>query len=42
MLCSYVPKNVLTTKIYTIKDLVMMDTSVSDFHTTFYIPEIKI
>ena len=28
------------TKIYTRKELVMMETSISDFHTSFYIPAI--
>ena len=28
------------TKIYTRKELVMMETSISDFHTSFYIPSI--
>ena len=30
-----------STKIYTIKDLVMMETTISDFHTSFYIPAIQ-
>ena len=30
-----------STKIYTRKELVMMDTTVSDFHTSFYIPAIQ-
>ena len=29
-----------STKIYTRKELVMMETSISDFHTSFYIPAI--
>ena len=28
-------------KIYTRKELVVMDTSIADFHTSLYIPEIK-
>ena len=28
-------------KIYTRKELVMMDTTISDFHTSFYIPAIQ-
>ena len=28
-------------KIYTIKELVMMETTISDFHTSFYIPAIQ-
>ena len=30
-----------STKIYTIKELVMMETTISDFHTSFYIPAIQ-
>ena len=30
-----------STKIYTRKELVMMETSISDFHKSFYIPAIK-
>ena len=30
-----------STKIYTRKELVMMETTISNFHTSFYIPEIK-
>ena len=30
-----------STKIYTRKQLVMMETTISNFHTSFYIPEIK-
>ena len=30
-----------STKIYTRKELVMMETTIYDFHTTFYIPEIQ-
>ena len=30
-----------STKIYTIKDLVMTETTISDFHTNFYIPSIQ-
>ena len=30
-----------STKIYTRKDLVMMETTISDFHTSFYIPSIQ-
>ena len=30
-----------STKINTIKELVMMDTTISNFHTSFYIPAIK-
>ena len=29
------------TKIYTRKELVMIETTISDFHTSFYIPAIK-
>ena len=29
-----------STKIYTIKEIVMMETTISDFHTSFYIPAI--
>ena len=29
------------TKIYTRKELVMMETTISDFHTSFYIPAIQ-
>ena len=29
-----------STKIYTRKELVMMETTISDFHTSFYIPAI--
>ena len=28
------------TKIYTIKEIVMMETTISNFHTSFFIPEI--
>ena len=30
-----------STKIYTIKELVMMETTISNFHTSFYIPAIQ-
>ena len=30
-----------STKIYTRKDQVMMETTISDFHTSFYIPAIQ-
>ena len=30
-----------STKIYTIKELVMMETTISDFHASFYIPDIQ-
>ena len=30
-----------STKIYTIKELVMMETNISDFNTSFYIPAIQ-
>ena len=30
-----------STKIYTRKEIVMMETTISDFHTSFYIPEIQ-
>ena len=30
-----------STKIYTRKELVMIDTTISDFHTSFYIPTIQ-
>ena len=30
-----------STKIYTIKELVMMETTISDIHTSFYIPDIQ-
>ena len=30
-----------STKIYTRKELVMMETSISDFHTSYYIPAIR-
>ena len=30
-----------STKIYTRKEFVMMETTISDFHTSFYIPSIK-
>ena len=30
-----------STKIYTRKELVMMETTISDFHTSFYIPAIE-
>ena len=30
-----------STKIYTRKELVMMETTISDFHTSFYIPAIQ-
>ena len=30
-----------STKIYTRKDLVMMETTNTNFHTSFYIPEIQ-
>ena len=30
-----------STKIYTRKELVMMETTISDFHTSFYIPSIQ-
>ena len=30
-----------STKIYTRKDLVMMETKISNFHTSFYIPAIQ-
>ena len=30
-----------STKIYTRKELVMMETTISNFHTSFYIPEIQ-
>ena len=30
-----------STKIYTIKELLMMETTISDFHTSFYIPAIQ-
>ena len=30
-----------STKIYTRKELVMMETKISDFHTSFYIPAIQ-
>ena len=29
------------TKLYTIKELVMTETSIDDFHTSLYIPEIQ-
>ena len=30
-----------STKIYTRKEIVMMETTISDFHTSFYIPAIQ-
>ena len=30
-----------STKIYTRKELVMMETTISEFHTSFYIPSIQ-
>ena len=30
-----------STKIYTRKELIMMETTISDFHTSFYIPAIQ-
>ena len=35
----YLPEK--STKIYTRKEIVMMETTISDFHTSFYIPAIQ-
>ena len=40
-LCFQDPATVTPAKLYNIKELVMMETYISDFHTSFYIPEIK-
>ena len=40
-LCFQDPDTVTPVKIYTRKYLVMMETSITDFHTSFYIPEIE-
>ena len=40
-LCLQDTATVSTAKIYTRKELVTMETSISDFHTSFYIPEIQ-
>ena len=41
MLCSATPQTEPKAKIYTRKELVMMETSIYDFHTILYIPSIK-
>ena len=41
-LCLQDPSSVSPAKVYTINDLFMMETYTDDFHTSFYIPEIKI
>ena len=40
-LCLQDPSTVPPLKLYTRKELVMMETSIADFHTSFYIPAIK-
>ena len=40
-LCFQDPATVTPTKLYTIKELVMMETYIAGFHTSFYIPAIK-
>ena len=41
LLCFYVTQPQSSAKIYTKKELVMMDTYIDDFHTIFYVPSIK-
>ena len=38
--CQHYTASGQSTKIYTIKELVMMETTISNFHTSFYIPSI--
>ena len=40
-LCFQDPSNVIPAKLYTRKELVLMETSIADFHKNFYIPAIK-
>ena len=40
-MCKHESSSNNSTKIYTRKDLVMMETTISDFHTSFYIPDIQ-
>ena len=40
--CETYTDSIFTAKLYTIKELVMMDSSILDFHQYLYIPEIKI
>ena len=40
-LCFQGPDTVTPAKLYTIKYIVMMETPIADFHTSFYIPEIQ-
>ena len=39
--CQQDTASVKSTKIYIIKELVMMETTISHFHTSFYIPEVQ-
>ena len=41
-LCWSNPTSVPPAKLYTIKELVMMETYIDNFHTIIYVPEIKI
>ena len=38
-MCKQEPSSDKSTKIYTIKELVITETTISDFHTSFYIPD---
>ena len=40
-MCKHESSSDKSTKIYTRKELVMMETTISDFHTSLYIPVIK-
>ena len=40
-LCFQGPDTVTLAKLYAIKDLVMMETHIAGFHTSFYIPAIQ-
>ena len=40
-LCFQYPDTVTPSKLYTIKELVIMETYIADFYTIFYIPEIQ-
>ena len=39
--CKHDTASEKSTEIYTGKELVMMETNISNFHTSFYIPEIQ-
>ena len=40
-LCFQDPDNVTPAKLYIREEIIMMETYIADFHTIFYIPEIK-